>query len=210
MTEPAKPTPSPSPAPRVDLGQTEELPPPEPLPIPPPPLPRPPPPTIARRAPPPRAPANPFTPFMQRYTLGEPPGASPNRRPGRGIDLALGNPRPGPTSSAKGMPSDDIKVVSGQANEDWGRELIAWVRARAYYPRQAAENGEDGNSVVEVTIDRYGKVRGLSLVGRSGSMWLDLALQSIFRDATVPAFTPDMTDPTITLDFTMHYILIRR
>ena len=31
-----------------------------------------------------------------------------------------------------------------------------------------------------------------------------------FRGATVPSFTPDMTDPTTTVAFTMNYVLVNR
>ena len=42
---------------------------------------------------------------------------------------------------------------------------------------------------------------------KSGSVWLDMALMALFRDAHLPPLH-DENEP-ITFDFTMHYILIR-
>jgi outer membrane biosynthesis protein TonB len=62
---------------------------------------------------------------------------------------------------------------------------------------------------VRVQVDRSGRVQSVELRGRSGSQWLDLALQGLFRGAHLPAFPPDAPDPTFTFDFTMNYVLIR-
>jgi len=51
-------------------------------------------------------------------------------------------------------------------------------------------------------------VREVELIGRSGSVWLDMALLSLFRDQRIPQ-VPGGTTP-IVFNFTMHYILIRR
>ncbi len=71
-------------------------------------------------------------------------------------------------------------------------------------------NGEEGTAEVRVTIDRLGHVKTVELVSRSGSIWLDMASQALFRDRTVPALPPDSPLQTVTFDLTTHYILIRR
>jgi TonB family protein len=99
------------------------------------------------------------------------------------------------------------RVAGAQVGPDWRNELSAWVRAHAYYPEQAAMNGEDGTAMVEVVANPDGRVTSVRLLSKSGSSWLDLALQALFRDAHLPPLH-DATEP-ITFGFTMHYILIR-
>ena len=52
-----------------------------------------------------------------------------------------------------------------------------------------------------------GRVTSVELETKSGSVWLDLALQALFRGARLPPLH-DENEP-ITFNFTMHYILIR-
>jgi protein TonB len=99
------------------------------------------------------------------------------------------------------------RVAGAHVGPDWRNELSAWVNAHAYYPEQAAMNGEDGTAMVRVVANPNGQVTSVELESRSGSQWLDLALQALFRDARLPPLH-DENEP-ITFDFTMHYILIR-
>jgi protein TonB len=180
------------------------------MPQPPPPLPPLPQPPRVRPAPRPPAPAQPrseFTPMFRQWSLGQPPGSQAERTsPGRGIDMRVSPVDP---TRGRGGTDQNIRVVAGRANRDWLEDLHAWVEAHKYYPRQAAENGEDGTSIVRVHVTRDGRVQSVELVDRSGSVLLDLALQSMFRRALLPAFPPSMADPDLTFDFEMHYILIR-
>jgi TonB family protein len=68
-------------------------------------------------------------------------------------------------------------------------------------------NGEDGDAMVQVVANPDGRVTSVQLEQKSGSVWLDLALQSLFRGAHLPPLH-DETEP-ITFNFLMHYILIR-
>ena len=61
-----------------------------------------------------------------------------------------------------------------------------------------------------VVFDRSGKVLSVRLVSSSRSQFLDGAWLDVFRRATVPPFTPDMTEQTTTLTGTLTYHLIRR
>jgi TonB family protein len=107
--------------------------------------------------------------------------------------------------------NDSIQPVGdGDPGQDWLNALSAWVEAHKYYPREAAADGEDGTVVVRVRVDRSGRVQLVELRDRSGSQWLDLGLQAMFRGARLPPFPPDNTDPNFTFDFTMHYVLIRQ
>jgi TonB family protein len=98
------------------------------------------------------------------------------------------------------------RIAGAHAGADWRNELSAWVRQHAYYPTQAAMNGEDGSVMVQVTAQPDGHVTSVELESRSGSQWLDMALMGLFRDARLP---PLHEDEPITFNFTMHYILIR-
>ncbi len=98
----------------------------------------------------------------------------------------------------------------GNPGADWLNALSAWIEAHKYYPQEAAEAGEDGTVVVRVMVDHTGRVQSVELRDRSGSQWLDLAAQAMFRGAHLPPFPPGTSDPDFTFNLTMHYILIRR
>ena len=82
-----------------------------------------------------------------------------------------------------------------------------WVDARKYYPEGAIQSLQQGSVSITVLIDRSGKVLSVQLVGSSRSPFLDGAFVDLFRGGTVPAFTPDMTEPTTTLRATMNFVL---
>jgi len=118
------------------------------------------------------------------------------------LDFSLSSARQGPTDR-----SSFSRVAGAHVGLDWGNALSAWVRAHSYYPRQAAEMGEDGVSIVEVETNPDGRVTSVRLVGKSGSTLLDIALVGLFDGAHLPPL-PDKSEPT-TFRFAMHYILIR-
>ncbi|EHL96105.1 TonB-dependent receptor [Acetobacteraceae bacterium AT-5844] len=101
-------------------------------------------------------------------------------------------------------------VSGAQPSGSWSAAFNAWAQSRIYYPPEAGRNGEDGTVVLQLVIDRSGRVRSVTLKGRSGSRLLDLGAQSVFRSQVVPPFTPDMEGETITLDVRMRYIIIYR
>ena len=90
----------------------------------------------------------------------------------------------------------------------WNEAFRNWVESHKYYPEQAAQLGQQGVVTVEMTIQSDGHVTDLRLVGRSGSPWLDMALQSMFRDAHVPPFPPGTKDPSVTYRVQMNYQLV--
>ena len=51
---------------------------------------------------------------------------------------------------------------------------------------------------------------GVELIGKSGSQWLDLAAQAVFRGASLPPFPPNTPEPRADLDLTIRYLLYRR
>jgi protein TonB len=234
--EPLPPIPPPSvpasPAPPVAVLAPAIPPPPvssaEPGPVPPPP----PPVALALPLPPRPSPPMPIRPRAERsqpalpplggslsspmnYSFGAATPESPKSRPtGRKNTL---DPTLGPeVRDAVGSPPTDIhrpdasiKVSGAQVGTDWIMQLHEWWEQHGYYPNQAAFRGEDGTVKIHVEMDRYGKVLGVELTGRSGSQWLDLAALSVFRGATLPPFPPSTPEGRAELDLTINYILYR-
>jgi protein TonB len=91
---------------------------------------------------------------------------------------------------------------------DWRNALSRWVAEHAYYPEQARRDGEEGDAKVHVVAAPSGRVKLVELTGKSGSMWLDLALLALFRDQQIPPL-PYGTKEPVEFNFTMHYVLIR-
>ncbi|MBV8092874.1 MAG: energy transducer TonB [Acetobacteraceae bacterium] len=211
---PPTPTPAgpPSEAPAVRLETPEEapsqaLPTPAPVPVPEP-QPEPQPPrSMARPAPQPR----PFPP-VQNFSLGtpaDPPGgrgSAPHAsRFSRGIDMSIG------TAATGAFNARPLARFEGQnPGPDWRNEFAAWVEAHKYYPEEAVRRGEDGLSGVRIIVAPDGRVKSVDLILRSGSVWLDMALQSLFRSAHLPPFPPGVVDRDLTIEVTMNYILIRQ
>lgn len=139
--------------------------------------------------------------FSFNAPRAQPSTRAPSRAPMQ-MDFSLGPAAQGATDVS---PFSHVAGVT--SGLDWRNELSAWVRAHAYYPYQAAMMGEDGTATVEVIANPDGRVTSVRLIAKSGSKWLDIALQALFRDAQLPPLH-DENEP-ITFGFTMHYILIR-
>lgn len=192
-TEPLAPEPAPK------LTETK------PAPVPPP-KPAPPKPPVHQ----PVAPKSSDFPAPMNFALGSPPtahrpqSAGPPRphMPGT-IDMTLGPTARG-SADLTPMSEYDLEV----AGADWRNALSKWVSEHAYYPPQARLAGEEGDAKVHVVVEPSGKVKSVEQVGRSGSVWLDLALLALFRDQKLPHLPVSETEP-IEFDFTMHYVLIR-
>ena len=99
--------------------------------------------------------------------------------------------------------------TDAEVGPDWRNALSAWVHEHAYYPGQAAALGHQGAVRVRVTTRPDGRVIAVEMEKRSGSPWLDLALQALFRDAKLPPLPKQAGDQPISFHFTMRYILVR-
>lgn len=138
-------------------------------------------------------------------------GQSPNRAPpprgsvaSRAIDLSPGAPKTGPNRAEAFYDARAAKVGA-----DWANGLAAYWRRHRFYPRQAAENGDDGTVQVELVVNRQGKVESVEISRRSGSPWLDMAALSTWRNAQLAPFPAENMDPRVTLTLTINYILLR-
>ena len=63
--------------------------------------------------------------------------------------------------------------------------------------------------MLRLVVARDGRVKAVEIEQRSGSPWLDLGALAVFRDAKLPPLPPDVRDPNVTVDFTIHYMIIR-
>jgi TonB family protein len=116
---------------------------------------------------------------------------------------------PGPVKDAASSAYRPQYDLSGDdLGSGWERLFADWVNRHKYYPDQAAANGEEGTVAVRITVDRNGRVSSVSLLERSGSQWLDAALEALFRGQNLPPLPADFNEAEATLNVQMHYVLI--
>jgi periplasmic protein TonB len=139
------------------------------------------------------------------------------------MDLTLGPPPEKPGVTALGRPLFSLTLPKKGPNDptpysmetdaevglDWRNALSAWVESHAYYPTQASEMHQQGSVRVLVTTLPNGRVTSVELEHGSGSPWLDLALQGMFRGARLPPLPKSAGDEPVPFHFTMHYIIVR-
>ena len=165
-------------------------------------------PTPARPAP------LPFTFGGSDLALPPPPGPrTPDRTASShgAIDLSLGrqalNSVGAPPRSTHSMDAE-IRVQGADVGDDWIQALHEWWDRHAYYPPQAAVNGEDGIVEIHLVIQRDGHVTAVEVVSSSGSRWLDMAGESVFRDAHLRPFPLATPQPRADVYISLHYILV--
>lgn len=181
------------------------------MPQPPPPLPAPrppaPPPAFRpRSAPPPGSFSNPMDLSF----------AGPQSRPGaprigaprgsvasRSLDLSPGSSHTEPTRQDAFF---DARAAA--AGQDWKDGLMSYWLKHRYYPRQAAEAGEDGRVEIEMTVNQFGKVTAVSVKSQSGSPWLDMAALATWRGAQL-APLPATAGDHLTFSISINYMLLR-
>jgi protein TonB len=140
-------------------------------------------------------------PAPMQFSFGS-PGATPGAAtPGKPL-LSLGLSKRGPEDA-----SPFSMDTSAEVGPDWRNELTEWVQEHSYYPQQAAELGQQGPSRVLVVVKADGEVASVELEKSSGSPWLDLALQGLFRGAKLPPLPKHLGEEPLELHFTMYYIL---
>jgi protein TonB len=147
------------------------------------------------------------TPFAalsapRAFSLSGPPPAPESRgHLKRGIDMTMA-----PTDQNRNVMTRYAEARHA-LGEDWWGEFSKFVEDHKYYPLKAAMNGEDGQSVLKLVIDRDGTVRSVKVELSSGSPELDMAWVSVFRGNKVPAFPPGTNEKQITFSASMTYIL---
>jgi protein TonB len=150
------------------------------------------------------APANPFASLsapMSFSLAGRPPPPASQGHLSRGFDPTLA-----PTAANASILTR-YASARHQLGEDWWAAFSNYVEQHKYYPMAAAEHGEDGQSVLFLTIERDGTVKSVRIERSSGSQRLDDAWISEFRGAKVPAFPEGTIENEISFPASMTYIL---
>lgn len=145
----------------------------------------------------------------QEYSLNQataPPRPQKGKAGGSGspIDLSVGPVVQNGKINAHYSSRTSVHGVS----DDYAAELDAWIQRHLYYPPEAAERGEEGNSSVHVILERSGRVKNVWET-QSSTETLDAATVGMFTNAQLPPVPPDMKDKIIQFDVTVNYILIR-
>ena len=96
-----------------------------------------------------------------------------------------------------------------EVGPDWFNLVAAWWVKHRYYPDQAARLAQEGDVTLRLNVAKSGRVQDIDVEQRSGSPWLDLAALAVFRNAQLPPLPRDVTDPDVTLSFTIHYMILR-
>lgn len=156
-------------------------------------------------------------PAPMRFSFGgtpSPSASAPSRRSARRgvVDYSIGSfanvPVGAPPRAPDGL-NMDIRVTGAQVGAGWIEQLQQFWITHRYYPDEAASRGEDGMVELHMIVDRSGQVTALDLVASSGSRWLDMAGQSVFRGAHLPPFPANTPEPTAEVELRLYYILIR-
>jgi TonB family protein len=140
------------------------------------------------------------------------PGRTAQGRTNRPLNLAIGNDQNYTADAPRRNPSDqssEIQVRGAQVGTEWVNGLYAWWLAHRYYPDEAARAGESGVVQIHLKVDRSGKVTAVDLVSRSGSVLLDAAAMSTWRNAKLAPFPANTPENSADIDLTVNYILTR-
>jgi len=70
--------------------------------------------------------------------------------------------------------------------------LAEWFAAHRQYPQSARDRGEEGTAVLQLRVDRAGRVLSYTLVRSTGHRDLDAAIEAMMRGAALPPFPADM------------------
>jgi TonB family protein len=128
--------------------------------------------------------------------------AQPRPQGLRGLDLSLA------PVIGRLTPEPEAQVRGAQVGTDWRNAFRRWLEENKRYPEAAVVLRQQGTTRIEIVAAPDGRVLGARLIRRSGSVWLDANTESMFRGAVLPAFPPGADPRGVTIDLTIHYILI--
>ncbi len=123
----------------------------------------------------------------------------------------LGAPPTSPRETMNG-PADPTPFsieTDADVGQGWRNAMNDWVTVHSHYPPQAVEAGQQGTSQVLVTTMPDGHVLSVELERGSGSPWLDLATEGLFRGAKLPPMPNSVGDQPVLFHFTMPYTIVR-
>jgi periplasmic protein TonB len=165
----------------------------------PPPQPAPPQPVVVEPPPPPPPPpqvieAPPPPPPVVRRVVPKP--KPPPRHIVRRIERPLPRPQPPPPAvpqtAALPPPPRQAAPAAPPVTAAYRNALAEWFAAHRQYPLSARERGEEGIGVLQLRVDRSGRVLSYALIRSTGYPDLDAAIEATMRDATLPSFPAEM------------------
>ena len=157
-----------------------------------------------RQSPPSRN--NPFAnPMLYSFAPQARQNPSGGFRSSHSLDLSAG-----PVVSGGRLQDAVAHVIGPGGRGDYMEALSEFVELHKYYPPSSARNGEEGESVLRVTIERDGTVKNMRLLSSSGSSMLDSAWEAVFRDNKLPPFPDDLPGNQQTFTLSLNYHLLYR
>jgi len=103
-----------------------------------------------------------------------------------------------------------IAITGARDAASWLNLFRAWLERNKFYPRDAAQLGMQGPVRLRIIVEPDGRVRAVDITRPSYSPFLNGGALTLFRGRTLPPFPPGTTDPQVTIDLTINYILIGR
>lgn len=100
------------------------------------------------------------------------------------------------------------RARAAREQNDFLRQLMAWLAQHRTYPDAAKKDKTQGTAVVRFSIDRQGRVLSASINRSSGSTVLDAAaLEVLQRASPVPAMPASMGRDRLTISLPIEYAL---
>ncbi|NVJ50223.1 MAG: TonB family protein [Gammaproteobacteria bacterium] len=112
-----------------------------------------------------------------------------------------------PKPQPQPIPEEDL-IDEDLIRGSYVRDLIDAVRGKLEYPRKAFLNGEEGDALAIVTIDRDGEIQDVKLEERTGSRELDKAVIKVIRRAQpFPKVPKELKQETFTFEVPISFEL---
>lgn len=126
------------------------------------------------------------------------PKPKPEPKPEPKKEVAIAKPEPKPEPEPE--PEEDF-IDEDLIRGSYVRDLIAEVRENQEYPRRALMNGDKGDGVAKITIDRVGDLVEVELTERTGSRILDKAIvKMVRRSAPFQGIPPELSESQFTFE----------
>ncbi len=131
--------------------------------------------------------------------------SKPNPEPKKEVAESKPKPKPEPKKEvavAKPEPEPEEDFIDEDLiRGSYVRDLIAEVRENQEYPRRALLNGDKGDGMAKITIDRAGDLVEVELTERTGSRILDKAIvKMVRRSAPFQGIPPELSEEEFTFE----------
>ncbi len=122
-------------------------------------------------------------------------------RPGSMMDLSAA-----PTQQV-GRLTDSISHPSGtQVSGDYDAKLVAWVESHREDIQALLKGANLGSATLSLQIARDGHVAQMHLISSTGSILLNAAWVTFYRDFTPPPLGADVAGKTYPVNYTLEYV----